>query len=159
MKMQNIRRLARHAEICELLARATHPHTGNSIFGTFRELACFAALLGFERDRKVVLDGPTELLVDARIFERNDQALDMLYLVGLAATRDRNILKNDEANSDRLVSEFERYVAGGLEILKEWLNDDPADENGDRAILSGLHRAGLLKAEPPAADVINRVVF
>lgn len=157
--MRNIRRLARHADVCELLARTSHPHTGNSIFGTFRELACFAALLGFQEGRTAEMDGASELLVDARIFENNDQALDVLYLVGLAATRDRNILRSDDGNAERLVSEFERYMSGGLDVLAEWLNHDPSDPDGDRAIVSGLHRAGLLRDEPPAGDVINRVVF
>jgi dnd system-associated protein 4 len=157
--VRNIRRLVAHTAISEQLARATHPLTGNSIFGTYRELACFAALLGFDQDRRIELDGPTDLLVDGRILENSDQAQDIVYLLGLAATKEQDILRVDGEHPERLVALFEQHVAGGLQILAEWLRDEPSDPHGDRAVLSALRRGGYLNEELPADVAIDRVVF
>ena len=155
----SIRRLDRHDDLVERLGAQAHPKTGASIFPTFRELACFAALLGFELDRRASMDGPTGLLVDGRIFAGNDQALDILYLLGLASTRDQDVLLDHVDQETRLVAEFERLVNGGLDVLAEWLAAEPTDAYGDRAILAALVRGGFL-ADAERSDVsLDDVTF
>lgn len=157
--MRNIRRLDRHRDVCDQLAKATHPRTGNSIFPTYRELACFAALLAFEQGKVVKLDGPSDVLVDGRIFGRSDQAEDVAYLLGLAATRSAEILREDDEQPEKLALLFEEYVAGGLEILQGWIRDEPSDAYGDRAVLTALRRGGYLEDDQSADEAIDLVTF
>lgn len=155
----SIHRLDRHEGLVRRLAEQAHPKTGASIFPTFRELACFAALLGFELDRRATMDGPTGLLVDGRIFASNDQSLDILYLLGLASTRDQDVLLENVDQETRLVGEFEQFVNGGLDVLAEWLAAEPTDADGDRAILGALVRGGFL-ADAERSDVsLDDVTF
>lgn len=157
--MRTIRRLSSHRDLCDQLAKTPHPQTGNSIFPTYRELACFAALLGFEQNRQCKLEGATEIFVDGRIFAGSDQALDIAYLLALAATREQDILQDDEEQEERLSVIFEEYLAGGLDILSEWLRDHPSDTNGDRAVLSALRREGYLDDSQAVETALDRVVF
>lgn len=157
--MRNIRRLNSHADICDLLARSAHPRTGTSIFPTYRDLACFAALLGFEQGKLMKLDGPTDLLVDGRIMANSDLAADLVYLLGLAATRGQDILRDDGDYPEALATLFEEYVAGGLQILKDWVRAEPSDPHGDRAVLTALKKGGYLDDAPSGEDAIDRVVF
>ena len=74
-----------------------------------------------------------------------------MFLIGLAETKDVDCLR--EENEDSLVSLFEEYADGGLEVLAEWLKETPSDPAGDRAILEALKRYGYLELQnkPPEA--------
>lgn len=145
--MRGIKRSKRHEPTVRLLAEAIHPTAKRQIFPTMRELVCFAAVLGFEREKKRPLD--TEVMeIDARIFDAHQQSLDLLYLIALADTKDVEVLR--EGQEDGAVSVFEQYAEGGFEILEQWLKEKPEDQNGDQAILTALMKHGFL---PQARDV------
>lgn len=157
--MRTIRRLNSHRDLCDQFAKVPHPHTGTSIFSTYRELACFAALLGFEQNRRRDLVGATEVFVDGRIFAGSDQALDIAYLLALATTRNQDILREDEVHQEQLAVLFEEYAAGGLDLLGEWLRAEPSDPHGDRALLTGLRKGCYLDDQVAAETALDRVIF
>lgn len=157
--MRNIRRLVDHNDICTKLGQVSHPATGTALFGTYRELACFAAMLGFEQGRTKDLEGPVELFVDGRIFERSETAVDVAYLIALADSKSPDALQNTEKAEEELAKTFERYAAGGLEILKEWLAAEPSDPDGDKAVLTALNKGGYLNRAETLDDALAHVVF
>src|SRR5688572_23848247 len=105
--MRGIKRSEQHEDLVRRLAEASHPSSNRSIFPTMRELVCFAAVLGFEHDRRKALEGKT-FEIDARIFQGSQQAVDLLYLVALAATKNGDILQ--EEREDEVVGIFEEYA-------------------------------------------------
>lgn len=150
-----------HHALVRRLAEAAHPKSNASLFPTFRELACFAAVLGYEQGRHRPLDAgtPTEVLVDGRIFANGNAALDILFLLGLAAAREQDILLDEPEQEERLVGLFEGYVNGGLEVLGEWLAAEPSDLDGDRAILAALQAQGYLDAHGSAGAALADAQF
>ena len=155
--MRGIRRPAEFEEMVRRLAEEPHPACGKAIFATMRELVCFAAALGFQVKRRVPIDGPTNE-IDARIFERSETAMDLLYLIALSEEKQSDVLMPDrEEQATRI---FEEYVAGGLAEIREWTLARPEDQYGDQALLTGLLKSGLLKAsDPEVDDVLSQVHF
>jgi dnd system-associated protein 4 len=141
MQMRVIRRSSRFENLVRLLAEANHPKAKRPIFPTLRELMCFAAVLGFEKERKKQLDEKTVEL-DARRFPEHPQTVDLIYLLALADGKDAEVLRED--NEDKALEVFEQYAEGGFEIISDWLKEKPEDEHGAEAILSGLAKHGYL---------------
>lgn len=155
--MRGIRRPAEFEDIVRRLAEEPHPACKKSIFATMRDLVCFAAALGFEVKRRVAIEGPTNE-IDARIFERSETAMDLLYLIALSEERNSDVLMPDREEQAARI--FEEYSAGGLAEIRDWLQARPEDEHGDQALLAGLQRKGLLMAsEPQIDDVLGQVNF
>ena len=77
-------------------------------------------MLGFEQGKKRELTGPTELFVDARVFERSETAVDIAYLVTLAATGGSEVLLDTAAADETLAKTFEELCA--------WHSVSPAPE-------------------------------
>ena len=154
--MRAIRRSQQFEDLVRLLAEAQHPEAGRSIFPTMRELMCFAAVLGFEYERKHPLQSQTNE-IDGRIFQNSEQALDLLYLISLAYSRDIDILRDE--NEDRVIEIFEQFAQGGFEIIESWLRDKPEDTAGDQAITSGLAKNGFLGTPRAVDDVLDEVSF
>jgi dnd system-associated protein 4 len=154
--MRSIKRSKRHEDIVRQLAETNHPHAPRPIFPTMRELLCFAAVLGFERERKRELDSVT-MEIDGRTFETHEQSRDLVYLIALADSKDTEILR--EENEDRCISIFEQYAEGGLEELASWLKERPEDPNGDVAILDALRKRGFLGHGRGVDDAIHDVSF
>ena len=157
--MRNIRRLQSHEELCNKLGQISHPATGAALFGTYRELACFAAMLGFEQGRSRELDGPAELFVDGRIFERSEAAVDIAYLIVLAATKNPDALEGTPEADEELAKIFERFAAGGLDILQEWLDAEPSDPDGEKAVLTALSKGGYLARAETLGDARANLSF
>ncbi|MCG5248415.1 hypothetical protein [Methylorubrum extorquens] len=157
--MRNVRRLKEHADLCIKLGQTSHPATNSALFRTYRELSCFVAMLGFEQGRERELDGPTELFVDGRIFEGSETAVDVLYLIGIASTQSTEALGDDRDAEEKLVKTFERFAAGGLDIVAEWMALEPSDAHGDKAVLTALKRGGYLERVETAEDALAHVVF
>ncbi len=134
--MRTIRRAREMANVVARLADAQHPSTRQPIFGTFRDLLCFAAALGFEESSRVPLGKDTDDFVDRRPLENSDLTIDLMYLLALAATRSVDILRDE--NEEEVSSIFEEYANGGLHILANWLKEKPEDINGEKAILKAL---------------------
>lgn len=134
--MRTIKRAKSAATVVAKLAEAQHPITRQPIFGTLRDLLCFAAALGYEEGRRVPLGKDADVFVDSRPLENSDDTIDLMYLLALAATRDVDILREEHEEDVSLI--VEEYANGGLEILSEWLKGKPDDINGERAILKAL---------------------
>ncbi len=156
--MRTIRRNSGFEQIVRRLGDAAHPVTKQPIFPTFRDLLCFAAVLGFETGTQVKLDPKTDDFVDGRVFAKDDLSMDLLYVIALAEKRDVDILRED--NEDTMIQIFEQYANGGLQILTDWLREHPEDPNGDQALLAALVSKGFLKTEEkPLHDVAAEVKF
>lgn len=154
--MRGIRRSIDFETIVRRLAEEPHPDAGRAIFPTMRELMCFAAVLGFENDRRHPLQSKTAE-IDGRNFANSPQALDLLYLIALASKKDAEVLRDE--NEDEMISIFEEYAQGGFEVLQGWLKDKPEDPNGDQAILAALGKYGFLSKPEEVESVINDITF
>lgn len=142
--MRSIRKDDKYKDVILRLAERADkdgPNEGRTLFPTMRELLCFAAALGFQTKRRIPI-GNEVSEVDWRVWERSPSALEMLYMIGLADRQDVGVLHPDR--EEQLITIFEEYASGGLETLSEWLLADAGDSYGDRAILAGMRRHGLM---------------
>jgi dnd system-associated protein 4 len=121
-----------------------------------RELMCFAAVLGFEREQMKPLDTVT-MEIDGRTFEGHDQSRDVIYLLALAHEKNVDVLR--EEHEDRCLTIFEQYAEGGFAELSAWLKERPEDENGDAAILSALQKRGFLGEARSVDQAVHDVSF
>jgi dnd system-associated protein 4 len=154
--MRGIQRSEQFEEMVRQLAETQHPEAGRSVFPTMRELMCFAAVLGFEYDRKRPLQANTKE-IDGRIFSNSSQALDLLYLIALADGKDANVLRPD--NENQIIQVFEEYAQGGFEVIQGWLNEKPEDGNGDQAILAALSKYGFLSSPEDVDAAVGDISF
>lgn len=156
--MRTFRHNSSHDATVQLLYGTVHKKAGQPIFVTKRDLLCFAAVLGFEEKRRnPISEKPTEF-VDSRPFENSREAMQLLYLIGLAETKDVDCLRVE--NEDGLVSIFEEYADGGLSTLEDWLLETPSDPNGDRAIVNALNRHGFLTSTfASPEEIVAKVEF
>ena len=147
-----------HDPIIELLYGTTHKKAGQPIFVTKRDLLCFAAVLGFEGNRRNKIPDKPSDFVDSRPFENSQEAMHLLYLIGLAVTKDVDCLR--EEKEEELVTIFEEFADGGLCTLEEWLRETPSDPHGDRAIVEALKAHGFLAPpDEPIEAVVAEVEF
>ena len=140
--MRGLKRSKQHETLVRQLAELNHPEAGRPIFPTMRELMCFAAMVGFEKQRKKPL-GEATMEIDGRTFESHQQSIDLIYLIALADTKDAEVLRED--NEEKALEIFEHYAEGGFETISLWLAGKPEDENGDQAILMALAKDGYLE--------------
>jgi dnd system-associated protein 4 len=154
--MRAIKRSEQFEDLVTKLARDPHPVTGKNIFHTIRELMCFAAVLGFEYDRRGTLDSTTKI-VEGDIFVNNQQSLDLIYLIALAAEKDGEILR--EENEEKMYQIFEEYAQGGFEILEQWMKEKPEDHFGNEAILAAFSKYDLLEREVDPEVAIGEISF
>lgn len=154
--MRSIRRSAEHEELVRRLANEPHPDADRSIFPTMRELVCFAAVLGFQENKRTPLSGKSHD-IDYRIWQSSAFAVDLLFLIPLAAERDPELMRPER--EDDLVEIFEEFANGGFQILRSWMNETPGDPYGDRALLNALHKYGYLTAPKKVDAVISRIEF
>jgi len=141
----------------EMIRHLTHPVSGKPVFDSMRSLICFAAVLGFEYGKKAPLGRQQFEAVDGRIFEKSDQAIDLLYLIALAHEKDADILRVE--NEEQMVAIFEQFAQGGLEILAGWLREKPEDTVGDRAIISAFGKYGFLTAGDDSEVTLAQISF
>lgn len=154
--MRGVKWSKAHDSLVRRLAETPHPVNKRSIFPTMRELIAFAAVLGFETETFIPPNGDT-FEIDWRIWQNNDQAVDLLYLIPLAHQRSVEILRDDA--EEELQTIFEGYVNGGLEVLQGWMNEKPDDLNGDRALLAALGKYGFLSVGKDAEGVLADIEF
>jgi dnd system-associated protein 4 len=156
--MRGIKRSAQFEDMVRQLAEMQHPGASppRSIFPTMRDLMCFAAVLGFECERRRPLQAKTNE-IDGRIFPNSQQALDLLYLITLASNKDANDLRED--NEEQIIQIFEEYAQGGFEILDGWLKEKPEDIYGDQAILTALAKHNFLDFPKDDDTAIGDISF
>lgn len=124
-------------------------------FVTIRELLCFAAMLGFQKKRRVPLpDGPKEDIAFST-FDEND-AYNYVFLIGVAETKSLEILKDGRENELQKI--FEEYAQGGLDIIASWMTKY-SDPKGFNAIVRGLHDEGYIDSETVDPKLIESVRF
>lgn len=154
--MRSIKWREHYDPLVRRFAETAHPVSNKSIFPTMRDLICFAAMLGFEKETFVPMSGKTNE-IDYRIWQNSPLALDLLYLIPLAHKKSGDILREDA--EEEMTEIFEGYANGGLEILQGWMNEKPEDLNGDRAFLTAMQTYGFLKPEQSAEDVLADLDF
>jgi len=151
----NMRPIYRSKEHRDIISRLTekNPKTGRAVFSTIKALQCFAAVLGFDHERREKLDRSNVENIEWHIFENTNDTY-YIYLIALAEAKNLNILKynNETATSDNPKSEdmftiFEEYANGGFHIIRKWLNKNPGDPYGNKAILAGMEKTGYMKME------------
>ena len=139
-RLRSVVRGKSHEEMVQKLARNSADGS-QTVFQTIRELLCFAAMLGFQKKKRSKIHA-NERGEDVMIeeFERVN-AVDYIYCIAVAETGGMEILKAD--SEEDMVTIFEEYINGGLEILKGW-KTKYNDEIGQRAILQGLKNEGFI---------------
>jgi dnd system-associated protein 4 len=138
--MRNVRRAEGYEGLFQRFTEKAHPISNRPIFTTQRDFLCFLAVLGFHAGERLPLTGKT-IELDGRVFETNEQARDLVYLIALAGSKDAGILQPDR--EDELVQVFEEFVAAGFKVLNKWMVMCPDDHIGDQAILTALRRDGF----------------
>ncbi|MBC6497411.1 MAG: hypothetical protein GDA54_03715 [Alphaproteobacteria bacterium GM7ARS4] len=139
-----------------------------AIFQSYRELLCYAALLGYQ-------DGvpPDSLPADSSGKDRiqwydfaADDLHDYIFITALADTQDISILDDtsDEGKASQernkgMEQIFEEYAHRGLNILATWVKKGYGDTLA-HAIIKGLKEDGYLsetsKQEEPATDTDDK---
>lgn len=118
-------------------------------FPTIKALQCYAAMVGFEQERRVPLEKGENENIEWHTFN-NDGYTDYIYLIALAETKSLGVLRYDVENSDSggfsedMVKIFEEYANGGFQILQSWLDKSPGDPYGAKAMIAGIQKAGYL---------------
>ena len=146
----NINRSKIHEEMVQRLAMQKIPPADRTLFPTIRELLCFAALLGYSESRRTPLDSNAgKEDVSYQQFERGD-AEDLIYLIALAETKDPEVLKDGQES--RCAEIFEEYANGGLQILRDALNQS-GGEYPHQDIQELLLKKGYLNLQDIEPDV------
>jgi dnd system-associated protein 4 len=148
--IRDVRRSKKFADMIGLLGNKefkpsnTIKPEGSPIFGTIRELMCFAAVLGFNLGRyEALATGDTdEAVVPENVFLRDENAVNTIRLLALVHTKDPQIFS--ESRVDEMVSIFEGYANGGFSEIKRYLDMLPMDLLGAEAVMHGLQSAGLI---------------
>lgn len=154
--MRAVKRSQKFEDLVKKLAVDENPVSKKSIFPTIRELMCFAAVLGFENDRRSKLQDATND-TEGRIFLNSQQSLDLIYLIALAAEKDGEILR--EENEDRMIQVFEEYAQGGFEILEQWMKEKPGDLYGNEALLEAFSKYNFLEREVDPEFAVSEISF
>lgn len=141
--MRTIRCSEQYTLLVEQLGDKAHGPEGaqQKIFPTYMRLMMFAAAIGYDQGQFERVDKGRDL-VEGRVIERNNDCLDFIYLLGLAAKKDPMILKEDRQNE--LADLLEGYVGGGLKLLEEWLARNAEDAYGSRAIINEMYSHGYI---------------
>jgi dnd system-associated protein 4 len=119
-----------------------HRPEGAPVFGTIRDLLCFAAFLGFHLGRREPLEGHQTEVIPEEVFSKNEDALECVRMVALAEFKDQSIF--EEERVDEMVQIFEEYAHGGMRVVQRYVLDLPTDIMGADAVIEGLRRDGLI---------------
>ena len=107
------RRIRRPADKEQLFKRLVDDE---HVFDTYRDLVCFAAVLGCHFDRRHPFEKTLEPM-PWEVFRGMPESI--LQLVAAAGTDDFEILADDRAGD--VATAFEEYANGGLSVLQERL--------------------------------------
>lgn len=160
--MRSIYRSKKHATLINTLT-SKDPSSNAAAFPTIKALQCYAAMIGFQEDRREPFDKDERENIEWHTFN-NDGYTDYIYMIALAETQSLGVLRYDVENSDPsgfgedMVKIFEEYANGGFYILQTWLDKHPGDPYGAKAIIAGLQRSGHLTNET-AREKFDEVEF
>ena len=155
--MRNIRRPESFEPLFKRFTETAHTVSGKPIFATQREFMCFLATLGFSTQIRKPIEGKA-LQLDGRVFDTHEQSRDVVYLIGLAGSRDAEVLMPER--EDEAVAIFEEYAVSGFHEMDRWLREASDDHIGDQAILTALRRDGFFGGSGPTIEeVLDDVDF
>jgi dnd system-associated protein 4 len=121
------------------LAERPHVDTKRSIFTTMRDLLAFAAAVGYASEKRSPLSGKTNE-IPFRIFETKPEVIDFMYLLALMATKNKELLRPSAENEDHVATIFEEFANGGLEIIGDWIREQPKDVDGAETLILNLQK-------------------
>ncbi len=154
--MRSIYRSKKHTKLINTLT-SKDPSSNTSAFPTIKALQCYAAMVGFQEGRRDPFDKDERENIEWHTF-KNDDYTDYIYMIALAETKSLDVLRYDVESSDMggfkedMVKIFEEYANGGFYILQNWLNKQPGDPYGAKAIISGLQKSGYLINKTPKEE-------
>jgi dnd system-associated protein 4 len=121
--------------------------TGTATFTTMMDLMCFAAMVGYsasnEEDEEIKFEKGSE--IKSLIFE-NEGKDSLAYLLAVHEAGDGEVLR--EGNEGTCYAALEKYANVGLQVIEQWMSNNPTDIDGIETILNQVkHEAHLLLNE------------
>lgn len=147
--MRAIKRNSDKEDLIKALAERPHGDTKRSIFKNMRDALAFAAAVGYAKKKRKPLDGKTND-IPFRIFESKPEVIDFMYLLALMDTKDNVLLRPTTESEDKIATIFEEFANGGLEVISEWLREQPKDIYGAETMISNLQREYFPKSDNEA---------
>ena len=129
-----------------LVQKYAHPqkkgsgHTP-SIFSTIKDLMYFAALLGFENNKRIPLSNDHQKEDIGKTEWNNDKNLVLIFAIAFAETNDIDILKIER--EEEMIKIFEEYANGGFAIIESW--QSVTDDEGITSLITGLTQQGYFR--------------
>lgn len=130
----NVRRNRQHEPIVEKLCARNEEYSGKPIFEFNKDLMVFAAVLGYAEGRSEEL-GSDSIQITLGTYA-SDEKDGFIYLLALLDEEDAACLKDEKLSES--IKTFERYCNGGLGLISEWLQENPADIGGVDTIVSRM---------------------
>ncbi|RUO81070.1 hypothetical protein CWI84_02880 [Idiomarina tyrosinivorans] len=102
------------------------------IFRFNKDLMLFAAMVGFSEGKsKPVSANGIQIVLGTYASDQKD---GYIYLLALLDKKDITSLKNE--NLSEAVKSFEGYCNAGLEIIQNWIDENPGDPEGVDTIMN-----------------------
>lgn len=98
-------------------------NSNTAIFNFNKDLMVFAAMLGYHYGIKRPLSSDTIQIVLQTYHSTEDDGY--IYLLALLENKNATCLKNENLIESKKI--FEEYCNGGLELLQDWFDSNPAD--------------------------------
>ncbi|MEW6079171.1 MAG: DNA phosphorothioation-associated protein 4 [Thermodesulfobacteriota bacterium] len=156
--MRGVRRSIKYETIVRSFCDNRDELSARSIFPTMREFMCFAAVLGFQYEKRVPFKPKEQTLeIDGRIFSGHPTTVDLFNLIALVEEKSIEILRDENENEVLII--FEEYANGGFEIIDSWLKRKPDDTIGYQALISALKEEGFLANAIDSEQVLSEVPF
>ena len=100
--------------------------TGGNPFETYREALIFAGAYGFAHARRVPFEKASEP-ISWEVFSGAPGAV-IIDMIAAATSDQLEVLGEEDDDFDRRLTLFEEYANGGLELLRERLENDSRSE-------------------------------
>lgn len=150
-----MRRVKRPADKRDLLDTLTDSDEGGP-FGSHVDAMIFAASLGARKGRTEPIESSEEPMV-FELFARQADREALFYLLGIHQNENLDLLRTDR--SDDLVTAFEEYANGGLEVIQNEISR--TGHQPKEAILNLLHEAqrDIPDDEPELEQIADQIGF
>jgi len=112
------------AKYYEMLKDFTNKENGNKIFESYKDLAVFAASIGFHFGKRLLLGKTMQDPIKMHIFN-DEYDIELMNCIALAETENPLLLGNKK--EEQKINIFEEYISGGLEIIKNRIYDQSSD--------------------------------
>jgi|MTBAKSStandDraft_2_1061841.scaffolds.fasta_scaffold03780_4 dnd system-associated protein 4 len=156
--MRGVKRSVKYDNIVKSFCENQEELAGKAVFSTMREFMCFAAVLGFQYEKRVPFSPKEKTFeIDGRIFANHPTTVDLLHLIALAVEKKVDILRDENEND--VVGIFEEYANGGFQIIESWLKKKPDDSIGHQALMVALKEDGFLDKNVAMDDALGKVSF